>query len=139
MIDIYNKYKYNYDNYILLIKSGNFYICLKSDAIVLNNIFNYKITETKKYIKTGFPLTSLLKVIDVLSKLNINYILLEKEIIKKEKFKNNNYRKYLKINDYSILNNRINKISEILKNNINKSIIKEVIEEIENIVCRINY
>lgn len=65
MIDIYNKYKYNYDNYILLIKNGNFYICLKSDAIVLNNIFNYKITETKKYIKTGFQLTSLPKVIDI--------------------------------------------------------------------------
>lgn len=139
MKDIYNKYKYDFNDYILLIKSGNFYICLKSDAIVVNNIFNYKIIETKNYIKTGFPLTSLPKVIDKLLELNVNYILLEKEIIKKEKFKNNNYSKYLKLNDYSILNNRINKISEILKNNINKSIIKEIIEEIENIVCMINY
>ena len=139
MKDIYNKYKYDFNDYILLIKSGNFYICLKSDAIVVNNIFNYKIIETKNYIKTGFPLTSLPKVIDKLLELNVNYILLEKEIIKKEKFKNNNYSKYLKLNDYSILNNRINKISEIFKNNINKSIIKEIIEEIENIVCMINY
>ena len=139
MKDIYDKYKYDFGDYILLIKSGNFYICLKSDAIVVNNIFNYKIIETKKYIKAGFPLTSLSKVIDKLSELNVNYVLVENEIIKKEKFKNNNYSKYLKTNDYSILNNRINKISEILKSNINKSIIKEIIEEIESIVCKINY
>lgn len=139
MKEIYNKYKYDFSDYILLIKSGNFYICLKNDAIVINNIFDYKIIETKNYIKTGFPLTSLPKVIDKLRKLNVNYLLVEKEIIKKEKYKKNNYNKYLKANDYSILNNRINKISEILKNNINNSNIKEILELIENIVCKINY
>lgn len=41
--ELYNKYKFDYKDYILLIKSGNFYICLNNDAIVMNNIFNYKI------------------------------------------------------------------------------------------------
>lgn len=139
MKDIYNKYKYDFSDYILLIKSGNFYICLKSDAIIINNIFNYKIIESKNYIKTGFPLNSLSKVIDRLTELNINYLLVGTDIIKKQKFKNNNYPKYLKMNDYSIINNRINKISEILKNNINNCNIKKIIEEIESIVCKINY
>ena len=139
MKDIYDKYKYDFNDYILLIKSGNFYVCLKSDAIIINNIFNYKIIESKNFIKTGFPLESLLKVINKLNELNINYLIVESDIIKKEKFKKNNYSKYITINDYSIINNRINKISEILKNNITNPNIKEVIEKVESVICTINY
>lgn len=139
MNNIYDKYKCDYNDYILLIKSGNFYACLKSDASVMNSVFNYKIIENKKYIKSGFPLNSLSKVIDKLIDLNINYLVIDKDIIEKKKFKKNNYQKYLKLNNYSILNNRINKISEILKSNMNNSNIKEIVEEIEGIICKISY
>ena len=57
MKDIYIRYKYDFSDYILLIKSGNFYICLNKDAFILSNIFNYKIIESKNFIKSGFPLS----------------------------------------------------------------------------------
>ena len=53
--------------------------------------------------------------------------------------KNNKYTNYLYTNDYIMKNNRINKISEILKENINYSKLNEVLTKIENIVCEINY
>ena len=43
------------------------------------------------------------------------------------------------MDNYEILGNRINKINDILKNNLNHPNIKEVIEKIENILCKINY
>lgn len=139
MNNIYDKYKCDYNNYVLLIKNGNFYTCLKSDASVMNSIFNYKIIETKKYIRSGFPLGSLLKVTNRLIELNINYLVIDKDIVEKKKFKDNNYQKYLKFNNYSIIINRINNISNILKNNINNSNIKIIIEDIEGIICKISY
>ena len=58
----YTKYKKTYNKYILLIKCGNFYISLNEDAIVINNIFKYKIIESTNFIKCGFPLSSLSKI-----------------------------------------------------------------------------
>ena len=136
--ELYNKYKFDYKDYILLIKSGNFYICLNNDAIVMNNIFNYKIKESTNFIKVGFPINSKLKVKKHLDIINVNYVILDKEIIDKRKFQNNNYNKYSSKHNYKIYLNRIKRINDILKGNLNNNI-SSILDEIEEILCKIDY
>lgn len=50
----YISLKKEYENYLILLKSGNFYIFLNNDAIIMNNIFDYKIIDNNNYIKIGF-------------------------------------------------------------------------------------
>ena len=135
----YTEYKKTYKKYILLIKSGNFYLALNDDAIVLSNIFKFKILESSNFIKCGFPLISLCKIEKRLEELEVNYLIIDNDIINKEKYKNNNYDKYLVKSNYDILLNRINKINSILKNNLNNKKISNTLNKIEDIVCKISY
>ena len=68
----YISLKKEYEHYLILLKSGNFYISLNNDAIIMNNIFEYKILDNNSYIKIGFPITSLNKIITKLDELEIN-------------------------------------------------------------------
>ena len=43
MLEDYIKLKESYPKSVIMIKSGNFYECLNDDAIVMNNLFGYKI------------------------------------------------------------------------------------------------
>lgn len=136
----YELYKLTYKEYLVLLKSGNFFIALNNDAIVMNNVFKYKIIRSKNFIKSGFPLGSLDKVIDRLKIENINYVLIDNELNSKEKFKNNNYSKFVtKIDNYEIILNRINMINNILKKNLANPNIKNILNEMEDILCKINY
>lgn len=139
LIELYNKYKVDFEHYILFLKSGNFYICLNNDAIVMNNIFNYKIKESTNFIKVGFPITSEVKIKKYLEHLKVNYLFINKEIIEKKKFKTNNYSKYNKQQNYKIYLNRINQIEEILKSNLSNKKMPNILNEIESILCEIDY
>lgn len=135
----YDLYKLSYENYLLLFKCGNFYLALNKDAIVMNNILNYKIKDSKSFFKVGFPLTSLDKVLKILEEKQINYLVIDNEITFKKKNKINNYEIYLndKHNYESILT-RINKIDSILKNNVLNSKIELVLDNIERDLCKIS-
>ena len=136
----YNSYKEIYRDYVILIKCGNFYLSLNDDAIVMNKLFNYKIKETTNLIKVGFPITSLSKIEKALEAKHINYLVVDDDNIQKHKYKNNSYNKHsVRLDNYDILVNRINKIYEILKNNLGNSNLKIVLNEIEEILCKINY
>lgn len=135
----YIDYKSTYKNYLLLIKCGNFYVCLNEDAIVFNNIFKYKVIESSNFIKCGFPLSSLSKIEKKLEELEVNYVVINSDIVEKEKFDDNKYKNYLSSNNYDILLNRINKINCILKDNLNNNDIISILDDIESIVCKINY
>lgn len=135
--EVYNNNKLIYKNYILLIKSGNFYLSFNNDATILNNFFNYKINFISDYIKVGFPEKSLYKVLTKLDKMSINHLVIDKEIILKQKYKNNNYMNYF--SNYQVYLNRINNINQILKNNIKYKEISNVLTEVEKILCEINY
>ena len=137
MKEQYLNYKKDYDKYILLIKNGNFYISLNNDAYIMNKLFNYKILESTNIIKTGFPITNIDKIKNELINKEINYLIIDNNIIDKYKSKNNNYDKYLSTN-YKIYLNRINNINKILKDNLNKDL-NYVLFEIESILCKINY
>ena len=130
----------NYNNYIILFKQGNFYYSINYDALVLNRIFNYKVNVVSDFIKVGFPLKTIDKVIPVLEEKNVNYIIIDKEVIEKKKYPNNEYFDYLNVDsNYEFVLNRINKIDKTLKDNLLNSNIEAVLNDIERIVCKINY
>ena len=135
--DKYNKYKLIYNNYVILIKNGNFYLALNDDSIVLSNIFKFKIIKSKNFLKCGFPLDSIYKVIEILDNLKVNYLIVESDIIDKKKYTTNNYLKYSNKNNY-ILSNKTENINNILKLNIDNSNINTIINEIEGILCKID-
>lgn len=140
MKEVYLKLKQTYKNYIILIKQGNFYIAINKDANIIYNIFKQKIIETKDFIKVGFPVQTINKIKDKLNSLNINYIILENnEIVEKQKFKKNNINNYVSDSNYELLFSRINNISDKLKKNINSNNIKDILNEIESIIWKINY
>jgi len=137
--ELYDTYKSNFENYIILIRNGNFFVCLNDDAMVMNEIFKYKMNESTNFIKVGFPATSLNRIRQVLINRNVNYIVYDKVIIDKQKFKNNCYRDYLRpYTSYEIYLNRIKMIDEILKNNLAHKDISKILSDIESLLCKIN-
>lgn len=139
MKDKFYKLKQEYMDYIILFKYGSFYICFNSDAMILNEIFNYKILEIGNFIKCGFPLNSLNKIINELENKEINYLVFNDDISDRKKFKENNYKNYGKNKNIRSVMKRINEINTILKDNINNPNIINIVEEIEEVLCKINY
>lgn len=138
--DLYINYKMKYPNYLILIKIGNFYLSLNDDAIVINDIFHYKIKKSTNFIKTGFPLISINKVCTKLTNMEINYLIVENDNIEKIDFKNNRYLKYnKKISNYNLSIHKLNYINSIINENILNDNMINILEQIESIVCKINY
>ena len=131
----YEYYKIKYKEYIILMKSGNFYVALQQDAIVLNDIFKYKLNISNNIIKVGFPVNSLNKILKTLDNININYIVLDKNILHINKNKTNMYNKYINnnISNYIL---RIKNINNILNQNVYNNI-DSVLDNIENIIYNI--
>ncbi len=133
---MFRQLKLEYKEYIILFKSGNFYVSFDEDAIILNKIFNFKINELKNNIKVGFPINSLEKYIKNLGHLNINYLIISnKEIVSKISFDENNYNKYEQsvFNTISI-NNKLRNICEFIKSISDIEIKREIIDKIDNIL-----
>ena len=101
--DLKSKYK----NYIVIIKNGIFYNVYGNDAYILNSLFNYKISCYSDNSVVGFPLKSLNKVLNILDKIKINYLVYENEIVLKRKFNKNQYN--------NIISEKINNIIDKLK------------------------
>ena len=95
MIENYIDLKLTYKNYLIILKTGVFYISINEDAFILNKLFNYKIKEFNNYKRVGFPINSLNKILKRLDKLNINYIVYDdNKIISKVSFTNNCINKF---------------------------------------------
>lgn len=138
MIDNYIDLKVTYKNYLIILKTGVFYICINDDAFILNKLFSYKIREFNSYKRIGFPINSLNKVLKRLERLNINYIVYDNKIITKVNFTNNSYNKYrIDINTYNSYLRRIKNINNILVDRINNNNLKDILGKIENILCTI--
>lgn len=136
----YMMYKQTYKDFVILIQSGSFYVTFGDDALVLNNLFHYKIKSLGNNVKAGFPINVLNKITTLLNKCDINYIVISStdDIVDKRNEKVNKYRDYIN-NGYELSINRINKINEVLKNNLSKKNINEILTKIEDIICTINF
>lgn len=135
MIDLFKILKLDYKEYVILFKSGSFYISFDEDSIILNKLFNYKTINLKNNIKIGFPLNSINLVLRKLESLRINYIVINnKNIINQKEYEDNNFSKFtLSVFEIISINSRIEKIIEKLKSIDNDSI-KDILGKIESVV-----
>lgn len=155
MLEDYLKLKETYPKSIALIKAGNFYECLNDDATIMNSIFDYKIIRLKKYIRVGFPIIKINYITGILTNKEINYLTYEDGIIETEKFSHNKYNDYfndanfkddnVEEDDFETrLNNelalkKIKSINKELHQNISNPKIIDILNEIERVICKINF
>ena len=134
--EVYLSLKEKYNDYIIIMKIGSFYNVFSRDAYIISSIFNYKINSFSNTIKVGFPISSLSKVLNILDKMKINYLVYENEVIIKKKFKRNNYKEFSKNN--LTINQRIETINLKLNELKGSKDILIILEKVENILWKKN-
>ena len=90
-----------FPDYIVLIKIGSFYESYGADANILSFLFSYKIRVVSDNVNCGFPVNSLNRILSVLERKCINYLVVDRSHNYEEEIKENFKRK--------------NKYNEILK------------------------
>lgn len=130
--DVYKENKSRYKKYVILIKVGNFYETYGEDGYLLNNLFDYKVSDIGKVKRVGFPLIAYNKVISKLTTFKINYIVIEGSMTIKKKFNINNYGKY--INSLDSINIRVDRICERIKVLKDAPQIEEILSRLEEII-----
>lgn len=111
MIEKYYKYKLDHKDSIIFIDVGSFYETLDNDALIINKIFNYKITLFSSLLKVGFPKSKIDDIKEKLNELKINYYVINQEEIKE--FLNNKYNEYKF--DNQVVYYKLMKINSITK------------------------
>lgn len=136
MIDLFRQLKLDYQDFLLIIKSGNFYVLFDEDAIIMNKLFGFKINDLKNNIKVGFPVNSIDKYINMLKELEINYLIIENmEIVDESINDNNSFNDYKEsVFEYISINNKIDNIVEYVKNIDDKNVKIELVHKIEEII-----
>lgn len=79
MLEKFYELKLKYTDYILLFKKGNFYYCYKEDAFIIHYFMNYKCNNEI----VAFSTEALDKVLNILNKNNLAYIIYDKIILDK--------------------------------------------------------
>lgn len=78
LIELYKSLKSTNSNKLYLFKSGIFYIFLDEDAKIMNNVFNFKLTNlNSEYVKCGFPGNSFDKYMNLIQQLNYDVEIVE--------------------------------------------------------------
>ena len=118
---IYKNFKEESKDTIVIIKNGIFYYTYNDDAIILWNLFDYKIKDDNEL---GFGSNSYSKVLSKLKDKNLSYIVYDSSSNKLDEYltDNNLYNTYLRIsknkyNDSKLSNNLVNKINLLLEDN----------------------
>ena len=109
---------------LIMIKIGKFYNAYGKDSVIMSNLFGYRI-KNDVYRSSGFPTTSLNKVMIRLEKEKINYIVLDRrdnyEVLNEEDFKKEN--RYEEVYAQSLLElkvkKEIRKLNKYIMDNIN--------------------
>lgn len=119
-------------SFVMLHKQGKFYNCFNEDAIIMHYLFGYKIIKDNL---TGFPETSLVKVLNKLESEKISY-----EIIYKDR--DSVIKNYGNINKYKIILGKsleYQKISErvkLIQDKValiqDKEVLEKILKGIEN-------
>ena len=132
-VDKYVEFKSKYKEYVVIVKSGNFYYSFGEDAYILKYFFNYQIRDDK----VGFPLNAKAKVKSVLNRHNVNMIEVIDDYAYVLETKNTNeYCEKLREAKSNILidnmvNNLVNAIEiKVKKEEANYRLIKEFIDEL---------
>ena len=137
IINIVQNIKETQKEYIVLIRTENFYNCYGRDSYIVSYLFGYKINIVQNGIYiSAFPKSAYNKVISKLEEKKINYLILDRrnnyEIEEKSNNKNlNKYQDYYEKAKKEIATKmRIEKIYNYLIDTKDK----EIISEIEKVV-----
>lgn len=136
MLEKYYKYKMNYKKYIIFIRIGVFYECIDKDALIINQLFNYKIKRISNTFKVGFPIKNIDDITNKLKDENINYIIVDNDkLVDKSDSSINKYNKF-NLDRENILYNflRIEKIVNYIENNIMNNDISDKLDRIEMVI-----
>ena len=127
-----NDVKHDDNSFLIIYKNhGKFYQCKNIDAYIMNTLFGYKVL---KGDVSGFPDTSINKVVNILEDAKISYQIIDvdKDPLIKDFGKINTYSKYL---DMSFKNLDKKKKLDFLIDKLNKCSMKKlesIISLIEN-------
>lgn len=77
MLEKYYKYKLDYNDYIIFIKSGKFYEVIDRDSLIISKLFDYKLTKLSSTLKCGFPISNIERIKVSLQEKEINYVIIE--------------------------------------------------------------
>ncbi len=132
-VDKYVKFKSKYQDYVILVKSGNFYYTFEEDAYILKYLFNYQIRENK----VGFPITAKAKVKSVLNRNNVNLIEIidDYAYILESKNSNQYQEKLIEAKNSMLITNKLNNLMssielKVKKEEANYRLIKEFVDEL---------
>lgn len=133
MIEKYYKYKLEHKDSIIFIDVGSFYETLDNDALIINKIFNYKLTLSSSLLKAGFSKSKIDDIKEQLNELRINYFVIDQEEIKE--FIDNKYNEYKF--DNQMIYYKLMKINSIIKKLSSIDIEKisiDVLNEIDKLI-----
>lgn len=141
IVDTAKDIKKIHPNDIALIKVGKFYYTYGKDAYIMSYMFGYQLKKADNSTNTtGFPEVALNKVIKKLEDKTMNYVLIDRssnyDVIDTGDFKEkNNYSNVYNL-AYRYVNrkNKVEAIYEYLVNNIDDDLIKEKLQQIEEIL-----
>ncbi len=132
-VDKYVKFKSKYQDYVVLVKSGNFYYTFEEDAYILKYLFNYQIRENK----VGFPINAKAKVKSVLNRNNVNLIEIidDYAYILESKNSNTYHEKLSEAKSNMLVTNMLNNLMseievKVKKEEANYRLIKEFVDEL---------
>lgn len=132
-VDKYVKFKSQYKDYVVLVKSGNFYYSFEEDAYILKYFFDYQIRDNK----VGFPINAKAKVKSVLNRHNVNLIEVIDDYAYVLETKNDNEYQSTLIEAKSniLVSNMLNTLMstievKVKKENANYRLIKEFVDEL---------
>lgn len=104
-----------FPDYIVLIKIGTFYEAYGNDANILSFLFSYKTRVLGDNINCGFPINSINRILSILDRKCINYLVVDRSHNYEEEYKEN-YKRKNKYNEIlKDANKYINKINRIEK------------------------
>ena len=132
----YYKYRVEYNDYIILYKVGTFFHTYDNDALIINDLFDYKINNKNGLLMVGFPIGIIKNITNVLDLKHINYItIVDDNIINNHLYKDNTYDKYeFNIDEIKYNFKRVDIITKYLNNNILN--ISNIIPKIEELIGR---
>ena len=130
----YLKHKIENPDKVVFVKIGNFYHTFDIDALIIESIFNYKLSINKE-IKVGFPISSVEKIKAELDKLEINHFIVYNNDITKndnnafEAFKEKVKDRHEYIHKYKYILDKLN--SYIFDKDSDKKIIDDIYETLK--------
>ncbi len=138
MSEKYLDLKKEYSSFVVIIKSGIFYITLNEDAKILSYLFDYKVKDNSDSLIVGFPTSSIDKVTNKLEELKLAYVIKKDNETYVSRHNDLTIDKYgkviIKSGDIYEVDNRIENIINKLNNLKKTNNIINILDKIDDVI-----